>query len=95
VRLFCYDLSGKELWKFELPTAAMMGNFGTGVSPIIADGMVVLLRDVTKDAKIMRSTSRPKAQMGERTAVDFLVRHAGRLGDIAGKQVAAPDTHVS
>jgi outer membrane protein assembly factor BamB len=51
--LFCYDLSGKELWKLELPTAVIMGNFGSGVSPIIADGAVVLLRDVTKDAKIM------------------------------------------
>jgi len=51
--LFCYDLSGKELWKFELPTAVMMGNFGSGVSPIIADGTVVLLRDTSKDAKII------------------------------------------
>ena len=31
--------------------ARSMGNFGSGVSPIIADGMVILLRDVTKDAK--------------------------------------------
>ena len=51
--LFCYDLSGKELWKFELPTAVILGNFGSGVSPIIADGMVILLRDVSKDAKIL------------------------------------------
>jgi len=51
--LFCYDLSGKELWKFELPTAVTLGNFGTGVSPVIADGTVVLLRDVPKEAKII------------------------------------------
>jgi outer membrane protein assembly factor BamB len=51
--LLCYDLSGKELWKMTLPTAAIMGNFGTGVSAVIADGMVVLLRDVSNDAKIM------------------------------------------
>src|SRR5262249_43820003 len=37
--LICYDLAGKELWKLELPPALIAGNFGTGVSPIIADGM--------------------------------------------------------
>ena len=51
--LFCYDLSGKELWKFELPPAAVPGDFGSGVSPILADGMVVLVRDETKDSKIL------------------------------------------
>jgi outer membrane protein assembly factor BamB len=51
--LFCYDLSGKELWKFEMPAAATLADFGTGVSPILADGLVVLLRDEKKDSKIL------------------------------------------
>ena len=51
--LICYDLSGKELWKFEMPTAATAGDFGSGVSPILADGIVVLVRDETKDARIL------------------------------------------
>jgi outer membrane protein assembly factor BamB len=51
--LFCYDLAGNRLWQFELPTAVLPGNFGTGVSPILVDGLVILLRDTTKDAKIM------------------------------------------
>lgn len=51
--LFCYDLSGKELWKFEMQPAVTAGDFGSGVSPIIADGTVVLVRDVMKDAKIL------------------------------------------
>jgi outer membrane protein assembly factor BamB len=51
--LFCYDLSGKELWTYELPTAVLVGNFGTGVSPIVVDGIVVLQRDTTNDSKIM------------------------------------------
>src|SRR5262245_47024832 len=51
--LFCYDLSGKELWKYPLRTAVMKQNFGTGVSPIIVDGLVILVRDVTGDSKIM------------------------------------------
>jgi outer membrane protein assembly factor BamB len=51
--LVCYDLAGKELWKFEMPPAAVFGRFGSGVSPILADGMVILVRDQPKDAKIL------------------------------------------
>lgn len=51
--LFCYDLDGKELWKYPLPTAILKQNFGTGVSPIIVDGLVILVRDVTGDSKII------------------------------------------
>jgi outer membrane protein assembly factor BamB len=51
--LCCYDLSGKELWKFELPVAHTPGDFGSGVSPIIADGSVILVRDEMIDPKIL------------------------------------------
>jgi outer membrane protein assembly factor BamB len=51
--LFCYDLEGKEVWRFEMPPAATAAGFGSGVSPILADGMVVLVRDETKDPKIL------------------------------------------
>ncbi len=51
--LFCYDLSGKELWKMELPTVETKNSFGTGVSPILADGIVILQRDETKQSKIL------------------------------------------
>jgi outer membrane protein assembly factor BamB len=51
--LFCYDLSGKELWKYEMPPAATAGEFGSGVSPVLADGTVILVRDEMKDPKIL------------------------------------------
>src|SRR2546426_1952322 len=51
--LFCYDLAGKELWRFEMPTAATAGDFGSGVSPILVDGTVVLVRDEKKEPKIL------------------------------------------
>ena len=51
--LFCYDLAGKELWKHEMPSAETLAGFGTGVSPVIADGAVVLMRDVAKDPQII------------------------------------------
>jgi outer membrane protein assembly factor BamB len=51
--LICYDLAGKELWKYEVPTSFMPGNFGTGTSPILADGLAILVRDEIKDPRIL------------------------------------------
>jgi outer membrane protein assembly factor BamB len=51
--LFCYDLLGKELWRYEMPMALTANDFGTGVSPILEEGLVVLLRDQKKDPKIL------------------------------------------
>lgn len=50
--LIGYDLAGKELWKFELPPAAVPGDFGSGVSPVILDGAVILVRDQMQDSRI-------------------------------------------
>ncbi|MDX1964024.1 MAG: PQQ-binding-like beta-propeller repeat protein [Pirellulales bacterium] len=50
--LFCYDTTGKLLWKFPLPPAEVLGRFGSGVSPIIADGKVILVRDVLQTPTI-------------------------------------------
>ncbi len=44
--LVCYDLDGHLLWTYELPTAETNFDFGTGTSPIIADGMAILVRDL-------------------------------------------------
>lgn len=51
--LFCYDQSGKELWRFEMPTVVTGGDFGTGVSPILAGGLLVLVRDEIKQSKTL------------------------------------------
>ena len=50
---FCYDLNGKELWRYEMPTAATAGGFGSGASPIIAGDLAVLVRDDIKGSKIV------------------------------------------
>lgn len=42
---FCYDLAGKELWRHELPCMATDKEFGTGTSPILANGNVIVVRD--------------------------------------------------
>jgi outer membrane protein assembly factor BamB len=51
--LICYDLAGNELWKYELPCAATNNDFGTGTSPVVADGKVVLQRDQLKDSRLI------------------------------------------
>jgi outer membrane protein assembly factor BamB len=50
--LICYDMGGTELWRFEMPIAVTWGNFGSGVSPILADGLVILVRDELKGPRI-------------------------------------------
>jgi outer membrane protein assembly factor BamB len=63
--VLCYDLAGKELWQFEMPTAVTAGNFGTGSSPIVTEGTVVVVRDELKGSKIIAldtATGKPKWQ---------------------------------
>src|SRR5262245_28756024 len=89
--LFCYDLAGKELWKLELPTAVAMGNFGSGVSPVIADGLVVLLRDVSNDPRIMAvdlATGKPKWEKKRQSRLSYGTPVVWDTPD--GKQVVAP-----
>jgi outer membrane protein assembly factor BamB len=72
--LVCYDLSGKELWTHEMPTATTAGNFGSGVSPILTSGVVVLVRDELKDPKILAldaATGSPKWQQKRRSSVSY------------------------
>ena len=51
--VFAYDFAGKALWKYELPMAQTAADFGTGVSPILVDGLVILQRDEMKEAKLL------------------------------------------
>ena len=44
--LICYDLEGKELWRHRLPVAETNNDFGSGTSPIVADGLAILVRDL-------------------------------------------------
>jgi outer membrane protein assembly factor BamB len=46
--LFCYDLKGEEIWRFDMPPAETVAGFGTGNSPVIVDGVVILDREEVK-----------------------------------------------
>jgi outer membrane protein assembly factor BamB len=88
--LFCYDLAGKELWKHEMRPAATMAGFGSGVSPIIADGIVVLVRDEFHEPKIIAldaATGDVKWQNPRQSRTCFSTPVVWDTAD--GKQVAA------
>jgi outer membrane protein assembly factor BamB len=51
--VICYDVKGKELWRYEMPTASSNVRYGTSTSPIIADGTVLLVRDGRLNARLM------------------------------------------
>lgn len=88
--LVCYDLAGKELWKFTMPTVVMMGNFGSGVSPILVDGVVVVVRDETKNARIVAVdavTGKLKWEKKRQSLVSYSTPVVWETP--AGKQVAA------
>jgi outer membrane protein assembly factor BamB len=89
--LFCYDLAGNELWKFEMPPAATAGDFGTGVSPIIADGTGILVRDEMRDPKIIAidlATGKPKWEKKRESKSGYATPAVWETSD--GMQIAVP-----
>ena len=51
--LICHDFAGHELWRYPLPMAQTAGGFGTGGSPTLAGGLVVLNRDMIKGCALL------------------------------------------
>lgn len=43
--VLCHDLDGRELWRHPLPMAETVGQYGSGASPIIVGGRVLVNRD--------------------------------------------------
>ncbi|MBM4072907.1 MAG: pyrrolo-quinoline quinone [Planctomycetes bacterium] len=88
--LVCYDLAGKELWTFAMPAAVMMGNFGSGVSPILVDGLAVIVRDETKNSRIVAvdaATGKLKWERKRQSPVSYCTPVVWDTP--AGKQIAA------
>ena len=63
--LVCYDTAGKELWKHELPAGETFQGFGTGSSPVITGGRVVLLRDLERAGRLLCLDKTTGAQVWE------------------------------
>lgn len=89
--LFCYDSSGNQLWTFPMDPAVTIYGFGTGVSPVLTDDTVVLLRDETKAPKIMAidaTTGRLKWKKARQSRSSFGTPAVWNTPE--GKQIAAP-----
>src|SRR5437588_725123 len=88
--LLCYDLTGKEQWKVEMAPAVIAGNFGSGTSPILADGLVVLVRDEVTDPRILAFdavTGSPRWEKKRQSAVSYSTPVDWATPD--GKQIVA------
>lgn len=44
--VFAYTLEGEKVWEHKLPTVEHVGDFGSGTSPIVHDGLVIVNRDM-------------------------------------------------
>lgn len=60
--LLCYDFAGDQKWHHPLPPAESFGSFGSGASPVLAGGLVILNRDQVGGSEILAVN----AQTGEK-----------------------------
>jgi outer membrane protein assembly factor BamB len=51
--VFCFDLNGKVRWHHPMEPLAHVGGFGSGASPIIAGGLVLINRDAAVGSKLV------------------------------------------
>lgn len=51
--LICYQMDGGELWRHPMLVAKSGGSLGTGTSPIIAGGTIILQRDVQQGSALL------------------------------------------
>jgi outer membrane protein assembly factor BamB len=89
--LVCYDAAGNEIWKHEMPPAATVGGFGTGTSPVLADGLVIVVREEMKDPKIVAvdiATGKPKWETKRKSASAFCTPAIWNTP--GGQQIAVP-----
>jgi outer membrane protein assembly factor BamB len=86
--LFCYGLDGKELWRYKMPTASTNFHFGTGTSPVLADGLVVVVREDTGAPKIVAVNAKTGKLAWEKKRDSFSAFCTPVIWDtVAGKQV--------
>jgi outer membrane protein assembly factor BamB len=85
--LVCYDLDGKEHWRHTLPVAQTAGAFGSGGSPAIVNGLVLVNRDQLKDCSLLAvdlrtgkkawETARPDVSQSYGTPIHW--KHGGAV----------------
>jgi outer membrane protein assembly factor BamB len=99
--LFAYDFAGNELWHKLLPVAKTPREFGTGTSPIVADGKVILDMQLEGDSYLATydiatgdqvwKTPRPIHNRGWSTPVVWSEGESRRVGLPAAGRFSAYD----
>jgi outer membrane protein assembly factor BamB len=51
--LICYNMKGTEIWRHTLPVAQTTGGFGSGTSPVLDDGIVIVNRDQARGCSLL------------------------------------------
>ena len=52
VGLYCYDLAGRQLWSHQIEPKKSFFNYGAAASPVICEGLVVMVYDNMEDRYI-------------------------------------------
>jgi outer membrane protein assembly factor BamB len=51
--MVAYDLSGKEIWRKALPIPRTFNNQGTGTSPVLADGKLLIFQQLGQESHLL------------------------------------------
>lgn len=90
--LLCYDFDGKLQWKYELPCAETNYDFGSGTSPILVDGMVILGRDLMKGSKLIVVDAKTGSLLWEKSREGFPTSYSSPAiwDQPTGKEIVFP-----
>ena len=72
--LWCLDVDGREVWRLPLPHP--VNDFGTGTSPIVVDGKLILARDQDVDSWLMALDARTGHQLWKTPRPGFFRGHS-------------------
>ncbi len=83
--LVAYDFAGKELWQHKLPTIQSPGSFGSGGSPALAGGVVLVSRDQAGPCSLLavdlktgkKRWEAPRTDVGPGFGTPMLWKNAG------------------
>jgi outer membrane protein assembly factor BamB len=70
--LLAYSMEGKELWSVPMPPATHMGDLGSGTSPIVHRGVVVLNRDMLRGSHILAVNAKTGKELWRQERPDFI-----------------------
>lgn len=83
--LVAYDFNGKELWQHKLPVIQSPGSFGSGGSPVLAGGLVLVNRDQAGPCSLLavdlktgkKAWEAPRTDVGPGFGSPMLWKNAG------------------